>query len=211
MMTGADYLRLQFQTLTHGQQKEKGLLFRAEAEKRKIWIEQKFANRRFLHRWKDYKWELSPTGTAKRQSAYRKQYHMGENCVISFDVHIERNHYLDGTISFGDNVLLAKHAYIDYSGTVKVGNNVSFANGCIIETHHHAMHNDPSADFSEVIPTTLVIEDGVIIGSRAIILASCHYIGRNARIGAGAVVTKDVPNNAVVVGVPARVIRYINE
>lgn len=49
----------------------------------------------------------------------------------------------------------------------------------------------------------------MIIGSRAIILASCHYIGKHARVGAGAVVTHDVPDYAVVAGVPAKVIRMM--
>ena len=59
------------------------------------------------------------------------------------------------------------------------------------------------------IQTNLVIEENVRIGTRAIILANCNYIGKNARIGAGAVVVEDVPDNAVVVGVPAKVIKYI--
>lgn len=50
-----------------------------------------------------------------------------------------------------------------------------------------------------------------MIGSRAIILDSCNYIGLHARIGAGAVVTKDVPDYSVVVGVPARVIKYLKD
>ena len=54
------------------------------------------------------------------------------------------------------------------------------------------------------------IEDGVWIGGGAIILPGVT-IGRNAVIGAGAVVTKDIPANAVAVGSPARVIRYQEE
>ena len=54
------------------------------------------------------------------------------------------------------------------------------------------------------------IEDGAWIGGGAIILPGVT-IGRNAVIGAGAVVTKDIPANAVAVGSPARVIRYQEE
>lgn len=53
----------------------------------------------------------------------------------------------------------------------------------------------------------LLIEEGAVIGSKAIILNSCNYIGKYARVGAGAVVTKDVPDYATAVGVPAKVIR----
>jgi maltose O-acetyltransferase len=53
---------------------------------------------------------------------------------------------------------------------------------------------------------TVVIGDDVWIGSRALLLAGAN-IGRGAIIGAGAVVAKDVPEWAVVVGNPARVIR----
>lgn len=59
------------------------------------------------------------------------------------------------------------------------------------------------------IPTSLLIEENAYIGVNAIILATCNYIGKNARIGAGAVVVEDVPDNAVVVGVPAKVIKHI--
>lgn len=53
----------------------------------------------------------------------------------------------------------------------------------------------------------IVIEDDVWIGESAIIMSGVH-IGRGAVIGAGAVVTKDIPPYAVAVGVPAKVIKY---
>ncbi len=53
----------------------------------------------------------------------------------------------------------------------------------------------------------IVVDDDVWIGSRAIILSGVH-IGQGAVIGAGAVVTKDVPPYAIVGGIPARVIKY---
>jgi len=56
----------------------------------------------------------------------------------------------------------------------------------------------------EIIPK--VVGDNVYIGTRAMILANCRRIGTGAIIGAGAVVTKDVPDMTVVGGVPAKVI-----
>lgn len=53
----------------------------------------------------------------------------------------------------------------------------------------------------------IIIEDDVWIGESAILMSGVH-IGRGAIIGAGAVVTKDIPSYAVAVGVPARVIKY---
>ena len=62
----------------------------------------------------------------------------------------------------------------------------------------------PSGDPSKWLPT--LIKRGASIGSNATLLPVT--IGENAIVGAGAVVTKDVPDNAVVVGNPAKVISY---
>ena len=56
--------------------------------------------------------------------------------------------------------------------------------------------------------TSLQIDDDVWIGARAIILAGCTHIGRGVVVGAGSVVTKDIPDYAIVGGNPARVIKY---
>jgi virginiamycin A acetyltransferase len=62
-------------------------------------------------------------------------------------------------------------------------------------------------DLVALSPTRLVIEDDVWIGHGATVLPGCARIGRGAVVGAGAVVTHDVPAYAVVAGSPARVIR----
>jgi maltose O-acetyltransferase len=54
----------------------------------------------------------------------------------------------------------------------------------------------------------LEIEDDVWIGARVIILAGCNHIGTGVIIGAGSVVTKDIPDYAIVAGNPAKIIRY---
>ncbi len=58
--------------------------------------------------------------------------------------------------------------------------------------------------------TPLKIEDDVWIGARVIILSGCTHIGKGVIIGAGSVVTKDIPDYAIVGGNPAKIIRYRN-
>ena len=177
-------------------------------QKREEWVKDFYDNRKFYIKYGNIKYEKESL-RVKRNDAYTKRYNAGDNLFVENDVIISRQHYLDGQITIGNNVLLAKHVFIDYSGEVIIKDNVQVTNGVIIETHHHAFHSNPSVSRDTVLQTSLVIEDGAVLGSRAIILSSCHYIGRNARVGAGAVVTKDVPDNAVAVGVPAKVVKYI--
>ena len=180
-----------------------------KGKKRDAWQEDFRDNRKFLVKYTNIKYEKASL-RAKRNEAYAKRFNADKALFVEYGVNLSRQHYLDGTIKIGRNVLLAKNVFIDYSGDVVIGNDVQLTNGVIIETHHHAFHSDPCASRDIVIPTSLRIEDGAVIGSRAIILSSCHYIGKNARVGAGAVVTKDVPDNTLVAGVPAKIIKELN-
>lgn len=57
-------------------------------------------------------------------------------------------------------------------------------------------------------PPPVTVEDDVWMGANVVVTPGCKHIGRGAIIGAGAVVTRDVPAYAIVVGNPARVLRY---
>ena len=190
---------------------EREQLLRPLGEKNRYrddWTVWKYENAVFLDKYGSKKYGSTPKRYSKRLKEYMKRDNLGEGTKVSNNVVIERNHYLEGSLKVGRNVLLSKNVYIDYSGEVVIGDNVKIANGVIIESHHRDLEaNNQGKDVN--IPTKLTIGESAYIGTRAIILDSCNYIGRNVRIGAGAVVVKDIPDNAVAVGVPAKVVKML--
>jgi acetyltransferase-like isoleucine patch superfamily enzyme len=204
------YKKEKLYNLTGEARKSICLKYQGKNSKRDKWVAEYFKNRRFLNKWSSYKYETTQRLQERKLNAYRKRYDIGDYCHIEHDVLFERHHYLPGTIKIGNHVNLAKHVYIDYSGEVVIEDNVKLASGITIESHHrdleaYVLGKDVN------IPTQLRICENAYIGTGAIILDSCNYIGKNARIGAGAVVTKDIPDNAVAVGVPAKVIKILGE
>lgn len=109
-------------------------------------------------------------------------------------------------LSVGSNVSIHPLSYIDAHGGLTIGSDVSIAHGTtVLSTTHTFGHTDEPTKYQpiQLLPTT--IEDGVWIGAKATILGGVT-IGRDAIVGAGAVVTSDMPPRAIVAGVPARLI-----
>jgi len=107
----------------------------------------------------------------------------------------------------------------DIGQTTIIGRYCSFAAGvCIFRANHPLTHKslhpffyNPHLGFvnkEKIVRKLIVIGHDVWIGQNAIITPSVNRIGNGAIIGAGAIVTKDVPDFAVVAGNPARVIKY---
>lgn len=102
---------------------------------------------------------------------------------------------------------IGNHNWLDYSGGLEIGRHVIISHHVIIETHDHPIDGVSMAkNLSTNSP--LKIEDEAWVASNVIITGKVRRIGQGAVIGAGAVVTKDVPAWAVVGGVPAKIIRY---
>ena len=85
-----------------------------------------------------------------------------------------------------------------------IHDNVSLANGIIIETHTHSIE-----DGDKPISGHLEIGDCARILSQSYIADTCHSIGRHARIGAGSYVRSNIPPYAIVIGNPAKIVGFL--
>ena len=107
-------------------------------------------------------------------------------------------------LKIGTGVSIGNECDIDFTGGVFIGSGAHIAHYVQILTHDHGYdyRNKP-------VGRSLEIGEGAFVGSKSIILHNCKRIGNNAVIGIGSVVTKDVPDNAIVAGNPAKVIKGI--
>ena len=169
------------------------------------WLQDFYENHRFLIKWSSLKYEASAKLQLKRNDAYRRKYNMGKKCFVGHDVLFERHHHLWGTIKIGDNCLIAKHVFIDYSGELIIHDDVALANGVIIETHTHSIEKKGAG----AVPGRLEIERGVKILTGSYIADTCHFIGRYARIGAGTYIRGNVLPYSIMIGNPAKIVGFM--
>jgi maltose O-acetyltransferase len=140
-----------------------------------------------------------------RDFIYHILFNTGKKLHVGHNVYIDREHQkYDGSISIGDHVTIAHNVHLDYTGHLFICNNVKIADGVHILTHKRDIEALRKRGEDINIQTTLIIDENVYIGNHSIILASCHNIGKNAIIGAGSIVTKDVPENVVYCGEAAK-------
>lgn len=201
-----EYINEKFYLLTPQDKINIGKKYLSERNRFDDWWKDFYANRAFLAKFTSRKWEESSEKMIKRNKAYQKRYNMGANCHVEYNVEISRQHMLDGTISIGNNVLLCKNSFIDYSGDIKIEDGVKISADVKIETHGHTSFTNAlqKGDYK----TPLVIEKNVQIGIGTIIMEGCNRIGREARIGAGAVVRTNIPPYAIVLGNPAKIVGF---
>jgi galactoside O-acetyltransferase len=115
-----------------------------------------------------------------------------------------------GSIRIGNNSFFNRDVHInaDIGGQIVIGENCLIGPKVVMRTASHCFEKkevnirEQGHQIADIL-----IEHDCWIGANAIILGGVH-IGRGSIIGAGAVVTKDIPSMAIAVGVPAKVIKY---
>ena len=124
----------------------------------------------------------------------------GLGCVCHWSVELKHPENL----SLGDRVVIGVNVTLGAHSCIRLGDHVRISKDVVIET--------AGLDFSSATPpyhhisAPITISTGAWIGTRSIILGGVT-IGRHAVVAAGSVVTRDVPDGAVVAGIPARVVR----
>jgi acetyltransferase-like isoleucine patch superfamily enzyme len=129
---------------------------------------------------------------------------IGDNSKVGAFVEIQKG------VTIGKNCKISSHSFIcegvHIADNVFVGHNVTFIN----DKFPRAANADGSLQTeADWVCIETHIEEGASIGSSATILCGIT-ISKNAIIGAGSVVTKNVPEGAIVAGNPARIIKYIS-
>jgi acetyltransferase-like isoleucine patch superfamily enzyme len=119
------------------------------------------------------------------------------------------NHFIQ---TFGKNITIGKNVFFNTGcsfqdrGGISIGNGSMIGMNVTIATLNHGLSIETR---NITYPSPVIIGKNVWIGSNATILPGVT-IGDNSVVAAGAVVTKDVPKNTVVAGVPAKVVKEIN-
>lgn len=159
-----------------------------------------------------------------------KNYKVHETAVVDADVeigegtsiwhfsHIQSNTKIGKKCTFGQNVNVGNNVTI--GNYCKVQNNVSIYEGVTLEDY---VFCGPSMVFTNVINprckypqrgtefyASTTVKEGTSIGANATIVCG-HDLGRHCFIGAGAVVTKNIPDFALVVGNPGKIIGWVSE
>ena len=159
-----------------------------------------------------------------------KNYYINENAVVDENVeigegtkiwhfaHVQSGAKIGHHCTIGQNVNVANNVTI--GNYVKIQNNVSVYEGVTLEDYVFCGPSmvftnilDPRSKYPQVGAKYYIktqVKEGASLGANSTIVCG-HTIGRHAFVGAGAVVTKDVPDYALVVGNPGRIVGWVSE
>lgn len=112
-------------------------------------------------------------------------------------------------LRMGQRCFVNRNCYLDLEAEISIGDDVVVGHGSTVVTSVHAI-GPPSRRAGDVEGRRVNIESGAWIGANALILPGVT-VGAGAIVAAGAVVTADVPADAVVAGVPAKVVRKLDD
>ncbi len=140
---------------------------------------------------------------------YPKSITIGNNVVFGAGISLTAEEQQNkGTqyLIIEDGASIGNKCKIDFTGGITIKKDAHVAHEVLISTHDHGF------DYKSVpVGKSLEIGEHAFVGNRAMILHNCNKIGKFSVIGAGSVVTKDVPDYAVVAGNPARITKILEK
>ena len=151
--------------------------------------------------------QLKPTEYDKKQKYMKEVFaECGENCYIELPFHANwGGHH----VHFGSGIYANSNLTLVDDGHIYIGDKVMFGPNVMIATAGHPI-NPELRERGLQFNKDVYIGENTWIGGNVVILPGVH-IGRNTVIGAGSVVTKDIPDNVIAVGNPCIVLRNVSE
>lgn len=163
-------------------------------------------------------------GSAGRRTLIRRplalinprQIHLGEECFIRDGARLEvvnRPGLPPAILRIGNRVSMEQGVHIVACDRVEIGDDVCFAPRCTVLDSTHPIGNSGSGNRVRALATDRSftrIGNRVFLGANVVVLPNVT-IGENTIVGAGSIVTSDLPANSVCVGSPARVIKYFDD
>lgn len=167
----------------------------------------RFWIRAFVNPWVSKKGRGSIIRSHARMDVFPfNQFSLGDHSIIE-DFTVINNAV--GNVHIGKETMIGIGSTI--IGPVLIGNNVMLAQRVVISGLNHGYEDVTLPPSKQPVSCKqITVEDNVWIGANVIITAGCT-VRKHAIVGAGAVVTKDVPSYSVVVGNPARVVKTYNK
>lgn len=192
--------KMEEKSMTEWEKAKQGYLYDANNDKEIIEARNKCAD--LCYEYNMYR----PSDTNAREKIIKEMFGS-----VKGSFYITQPFYCD----YGCNISIGNNFYTNYNcsildgAKVSFGDNVFIAPGCVFSTAGHAIDAKMRAEGLEIaLPIT--VGDDVWIGANVTVLPGVT-IGSNTVIGAGSVVTKDIPSGVIALGNPCRVIRNITE
>ena len=134
--------------------------------------------------------------------SYPNRVQVGNYCYVGSGACLT-SELLLGSLVIEDHVQISDEVIIDFTGNITIKKNALISARARIISHDHGYdpHSKPTS-------YALTISENVWIGFNAIVLPGVTQIGKGAIVGAGSIVTKPVPELAIVAGNPAKVIKF---